>query len=220
MTDANSVAIVGMTLRSLVGAGVVGYLAGTVPSADIVARRVSRGSIDLRTTGTGNPGGANAMNVLGRRAGLTVMGADIAKGFIASNVGRVLAGAGGGHVAGTASVVGHCFPVWRGFRGGKGVGASAGQCLATFPAYFPIDLAVAAVTASVPWWKRRAFAATGAASACWVFFGLVWWVRRLPNLWGPKPGPGLPLASAASSAIILYRFAAARPPTAVRGATP
>jgi len=139
-----------------VRAGAVGYLVGTIPSADLVARRVSGGTVDLRAVGSGNPGGANALKMLGAKAGYTVMAADIAKGALASAIGRALGGAMGAQVGGTASVIGHCFPVWRRFRGGKGVGASVGQCLATFPAYFPIDLGAAAITAAVPRWRQRA----------------------------------------------------------------
>jgi glycerol-3-phosphate acyltransferase PlsY len=102
--------------------------------------------------------------------------------------------------------------VWNGFRGGKGVAASVGQCLATFPAYFPIDLAVAAATASSSRWRQRAFAATAVSSACWVLGALVWWRRGWPNLWGPRPSAALPVAAAASSAVIVRRFAAARRP--------
>ena len=96
--------------------------------------------------------------------------------------------------------------MWNGFRGGKGVAASVGQCLATFPAYFPVDLAVAGLTSASPRWRRRAYAATAVASACWVAGGVVWWRRGWPNLWGPAPTPALPLAAAASSAVILDRF--------------
>ena len=136
------------------GAALIGYLLGTIPTADIVSRRVSAGAVDLRSAGSGNPGGANAMAVLGPRAGTTVMVGDIGKGVLACAAGAVVAGRSGAHLAGTASVVGHCYPVWNGFHGGKGVAASVGQCLATFPAYFPIDLAVAAVTVSNPAWRR------------------------------------------------------------------
>ncbi|MEQ1701297.1 MAG: glycerol-3-phosphate acyltransferase [Ilumatobacteraceae bacterium] len=198
-----------MRLARFAGAGVLGYLIGTFPTADLVARRASGGTVDLRRAGTGNPGGANAVKVLGKRAGYTVMAGDVAKGALASAVGGLVAGPVGAHVAGSSSVIGHCFPVWNGFRGGKGVAASVGQCLATFPAYFPIDLAVAAVTAASPRWKQRAFAATLASSAAWVLGGLVWWRRGWRNLWGPRPSAALPLAAAVSSAVIAHRFIAA-----------
>lgn len=194
---------------SIVGAAAAGYLIGTFPTADLVARRASDGSIDLRVAGTGNPGGANAINVLGKKAGAVVIAGDIAKGAAASMIGGAVAGPLGAHVAGTSSVVGHCYPVWNGFRGGKGVAASVGQCLATFPAYFPIDAAVAVVTAAIPGWKRRAFSATVASSVCWVLGGLLWWRRKLPNAWGPHPTAALPLAAAVSSAVIIRRFTVA-----------
>lgn len=191
----------------ILAAAATGYVVGTVPSADLAARAASGGTVDLRLTGSGNPGGANARLVLGPRWGYAVMAADIAKGAFACRVGQRFSGSAGAHVAGTASVIGHCFPAWSGFKGGKGVGCSVGQCLATFPAYFPIDLATAALTAAGPW-RRRAFAGTAAASATWVACALLWWRRRLPNLWGPPPGPGLAIAAAASSAVIAQRFVA------------
>jgi glycerol-3-phosphate acyltransferase PlsY len=152
------------------------------------------------------------MKVLGPRAGITVMAGDIGKGAVAAALGAVVAGPVGGHLAGTAAVVGHCFPVWNGFRGGKGVAAGVGQCLVTFPAYAPVDVAVAALTAASPRWRRRSYASTVASSACWVLGALVWWRQRWPNLWGPRPTIALPLAAACSSAVILYRFATAVAP--------
>lgn len=190
-----------------------GYLAGTIPSADIASRLLTGGRVNLRQSGSGNPGGLNAAMILGTRAGLAVMAADIGKGAMASGIGRAIGGTIGANLGGTAAVVGHCFPIWQHFRGGKGVAASVGQCLATFPAYLPIDLAVAAGTASRIT-GRRAFTATAASSVCWVAGGLLWWRRRWPNLWGPPPTAMLPFASALSSAVILYKFATARPPAA------
>lgn len=198
-----------MRVRALLAAASAGYLLGTFPTADLVARRWSRGRVDLRSAGSGNPGSANATAVLGARAGATVLVGDIAKGAAASAVGAAVAGPIGAHIGGTASVVGHCFPIWTGFRGGKGVAASIGQCLATFPVYFPIDAAVGMATAAMPWWKQRAFGATVVSSACWVLGGVAWWRRGWGNAWGPRPTIALPLASAASSVVIVERFLAA-----------
>ena len=202
-----------MRPRSVFFAAAVGYFIGTFPTADLVARRVSGGSIDLRSAGSGNPGGANAVKLLGKRAGYTVMAGDIAKGALACGVGAMLGGPGGAHAAGSASVIGHCLPVWNGFRGGKGVATSVGQCLATFPAYFPIDVAVAAAVASNPRLKQRAFAATMVSSVAWVSGALVWWRQGRSNLWGPKAGPGLVVAATISSATIAAKFITARPLT-------
>lgn len=192
-----------------VASAVAGYLVGTIPSADITARLATGGSVDLRTRGSGNPGAVNAMDVLGKGWGYGILAADILKGALACAVGRRLAGDSGAHVGGTAAVVGHCFPVWTRFRGGKGVAVSVGQCVATFPAYVPVDLAVAW---GVGKWSGRALPGTAAASATWVAAGALWSARRWPNLWGPPPTAALPLASAVSSAVILYRFATAKRP--------
>lgn len=199
----------GVGLRELGGAAVVGYLAGTLPSADIAARLASAGRVDLRSAGSGNPGAANATAVLGPGWGGAVLAADIAKGAAACAAGRRLAGDGGGHLAGVAAVVGHCFPVWARFKGGKGVAVSVGQCLMTFPAYLPIDLAVAGLTATRRF-RHRAFASTAAASAAWITGAFLWWRRGWPNAWGPRPSAALPAAAAATSGIIVWRFASAQ----------
>lgn len=203
----------------LLAAAASGYLLGTVPAADAASRLASRGTADLRTAGTGNPGGANALVVLGKSWGYGVMAVDIAKGAAACGVGRRLAGDAGAHVAGTAAVVGHCFPAWNGFRGGKGVAASVGQCVATFPVYVPFDLGLAWLTATPRWSRKvgaRTMIATAVASSAWVAAAALWWRRGWPNAWAPRASAGLPLAAAASSAVIISRFAAA----ARRASTP
>jgi glycerol-3-phosphate acyltransferase PlsY len=196
----------------LVAAAGAGYLVGTIPSADVAARLAARAGggrppVDLRAAGSGNPGAANAIALLGKGWGYGVLVADVGKGAVASAAGRAIAGDGGAHMGGTAAVVGHCFPVWKRFRGGRGAATSSGQCLATFPVYFPVDLAVAIAVAM---WRRRALPATAVASALWVTAAVVWWRRGWPNAWGPKPTAGLPLAAAATSAIILGRFRSQR----------
>ena len=196
----------------MLSAAALGYLLGTFPTADLVARRVSSGTIDLRAQGSGNPGAANALKVLGKKAGATVMVGDISKGALASSIGGLVAGPAGAHIAGTASVFGHCFPVWNGFRGGKGVAAGIGQCLATFPAYLPIDLAIAGAVAATPALKQRSFTAAMISSSAWVVGALVWWRKGHGNLWGPKPGPGLAADATLSSAAIAYKFVMAREP--------
>lgn len=196
-----------MHRRNTFVAATTGYVIGLLPSAALAARLASNGEVDLRAAGTGNPGGANAAAVLGRRWGYAVMAADIAKGAVACRIGRRLGGDTGQHVAGVAAVVGHCYPVTHRFRGGKGVATSVGQCLATMPAYLPIDLGVATAVAAGPW-RHRAFPATMAASATWVAAGLIWWRRQLPNAWGGRPTIGHPAAAMASTAVIATRFLA------------
>lgn len=198
----------------MLAAGALGYVIGTFPTADLVARRASAGEVDLRSEGSGNPGSANALDVLGPAAGAAVLAGDVGKGALACVLGRAIAGPAGAHLAGTMAVVGHCYPLWSRGSGGKGVATSVGQCLTTFPAYFPIDATVAVVTAAIPGWRQRAFAATAVASACWVLSGVVWWRRGWSNAWGPPPTAALPLSAAVSSAVIVRRFLAAPPAAA------
>lgn len=196
----------GRTIAGVATAAGIGYLAGTFPSADVAGRLAARGT-DLRAEGSGNPGALNAAAVLGRRWGIAVLVADMAKGTAAGFAGRAVAGGPGGYAAAAGSIAGHIVPVWSGFRGGKGVATSAGACLAVFPAYFPIDAAVAATSAAA---SQRAERSIEVSCAVWTTAAVVWWRLRLPNAWGPHPGPGLPLFAATSSAMILAKFRAAR----------
>ncbi|HUP69613.1 MAG TPA: glycerol-3-phosphate acyltransferase [Acidimicrobiales bacterium] len=215
-----------MAVFRLVSAAASGYLVGSGPVADLTTRVVTGGKRSLRSEGTGNPGGANALVVLGKRWGYGIILADIVKGAAACRLGRRVAGDAGAHVAGTAAVIGHCFPVWSRFRGGKGVAVSLGQCAATFPPYVPVDLAVAWAAAAKRWPASRfsspTLAATVIASTVWVMASVLSWRRRWPNAWGPPPTALLPAAAAASSGVILSRFAAAaraaQPPEAGPGA--
>ncbi len=106
---------------------VLGYLIGSVDFAVLVAR--ARGG-DIYQMGSGNPGAANVLRNLGWRAALPVMLGDMAKGAGAAALGLWLGGSDpAGWAAGFAAVVGHCFPVWHRFRGGKGVATAFGVAL-------------------------------------------------------------------------------------------
>jgi glycerol-3-phosphate acyltransferase PlsY len=193
-------------LRALAMAAGAGYLLGSIPSADIATRLGRDGRIDLRTEGSHNPGALNAIEVLGKRRGYAVGVADIAKGAVATVIGRGIAGDLGAHVGGTAAVVGHCYPVWSGFRGGKGVASAVGQLLVTFPAAVPIEVAAGALGAAGRF-RQRSYVMTALLAAAWVGSGLVWWRQRRSNAWGTDPTLALPVAAAVSSAVVLHRFA-------------
>jgi glycerol-3-phosphate acyltransferase PlsY len=194
-------------------AGALGYLLGTVPSADVAAR-LAGGGHDVRQEGSGNPGAANAAAVLGSTWGVAVLAADMAKGALAGLAGRAIGGDPGAYAAASASIAGHVYPVWNGGRGGKGVATSAGATLAVFPVYFPVDLAVTVVGALR---SRRAEQATRLACAGWVAASLVAWRLRLGNAWGPAPSVGLVGFALSGSALILAAFARGREPVAVPG---
>jgi glycerol-3-phosphate acyltransferase PlsY len=109
----------------------VGYLLGSLPFGYWAGRL--RG-IDLRLAGSGNTGATNAMRVLGLKIGLPVMGLDIGKGVAAVVIAR---GLSDNHLvpvlAAAAAVAGHMYPLFLGFRGGKGVATGAGTALALVP---------------------------------------------------------------------------------------
>jgi len=196
--------------RPLVLAATLGYVLGTVPTADVVAsaisKRTSAAPTDLRAAGSGNPGAANVASLFGVPAGAAVFVGDAGKALAACRIALRFVGPAGANVAGTAAVVGHCYPVWNGFRGGKGVAASAGQMLGTFPAYLPVDIAIGLVMARTDRWKDRPTESTAVICALWVVLAAVWWRRGFPNAWAPRATGGLPLAAAASSAVIVRKF--------------
>lgn len=106
------------------------YLLGTFPSADLVARRYG---VDVTKEGSGNPGASNVVRLLGWKAGALVLGLDAAKGAIAAGVGLAIDGHRGAWILGVAAVVGHVFPVWRRFKGGRGVATGAGVFVVVYP---------------------------------------------------------------------------------------
>ncbi|MBS1115879.1 MAG: hypothetical protein H6Q87_263 [candidate division NC10 bacterium] len=126
-----------------------GYLLGSIPFGVVVAR--GAGGVDLRRVGSGNIGATNVLRAVGKgAAALTLLG-DIGKGALAVGLAR-WTGAGAALVAavGLAAVLGHLFPVWAGFRGGKGVATTLGVVLGAMPSVGGLLLvtwvAVAAVT--------------------------------------------------------------------------
>ncbi len=187
-------------------AAAAGYLIGGILSADIAARlhrRRTAHSVDLRAVGSGNPGGANALANLGKGWGVAVILGDIAKGAVGAQAGRIIAGDAGAYLAATTTVLGHCFPATAGFKGGKGVGTSAGTTLVCFPAYVPIDVAMVATSFIA---SKHAGKATAISSGVFVVAALAWKVFRWPNAWGTKPTWGLPAYAVATTAVIGYKF--------------
>ena len=196
-------------LPRLLLAAASGYLLGTLPSADVAARLTTGGDVDLRSSGSRNPGGVNAIRLLGKTPGRAVIVADVAKGYAACACGRLAGGDLGAHVAGVAAVAGHCYPVWTRFEGGKGVATSFGQCLYTFPAFAPLQMATAVAATRIPGVQQRALVSAGAASAAWLAASVLWWRRGLSNSWGPSPTVALPLATATTVLLVGSAFARA-----------
>ncbi|MFT7679503.1 MAG: glycerol-3-phosphate acyltransferase PlsY [Planctomycetota bacterium] len=121
------------------GALLASYFLGAVPFGLLVVRLVK--GLDLRTVGSGNIGATNAMRVLGKPLGTFVFLLDCLKGYVpAVWLGSLAAGPDSGLVpailCATAAVFGHCFPVYLGFKGGKGVATASGALLALEPLVF------------------------------------------------------------------------------------
>lgn len=131
---------------------VIAYMIGTVPFGVIVARAV--GASDPRTKGSGNIGSTNVLRVAGKGAAAATLVLDVAKGLIAVWMAKSWIPDQTTpwiQVAGTAVVLGHTFPVWTGFRGGKGVATGIGALFGLSPAL--------------------------AAGACLVWAGVLAWFR-------------------------------------------
>jgi glycerol-3-phosphate acyltransferase PlsY len=127
---------------------VVAYLVGAIPVGFIVARGV--GGMDIRRAGSGNIGATNVLRTLGKLPAVLTLLGDIAKGVVAVSAARALVPAPWGASAGAViAIVGHCWPVFLRFRGGKGVATGFGAFLVLTPwATAPTALVWVAVTAS------------------------------------------------------------------------
>ena len=111
---------------------VIAYLLGSIPFAYIAGRLHG---VDLRTVGSGNLGATNVFRTLGRTVGVVVMILDIAKGAAAVLIAQWLAGGAWWPLAaGALAILGHVFPVWTGFKGGKGVAVAGGALIGLVPA--------------------------------------------------------------------------------------
>ena len=126
---------------------IVSYLLGSIPFGYIAGRIAG---IDIRTAGSGNVGATNVVRILGKRYGYPVFALDVLKGFGAVKISMVMSGQHlewnspeiSGMVGAIFSVLGHVFPCWLKFKGGKGVATAAGALLALMPIATLIGVAV------------------------------------------------------------------------------
>jgi glycerol-3-phosphate acyltransferase PlsY len=167
----------------------LGYLAGSVPFAFLLARRAG---IDVRVAGSGNVGAANVMRTTGTGRAIAVMSLDVAKGAAAVALAQL--GSGGAALAaatGAAAVVGHIYPVWLRFHGGKGVAVAAG----VFAVLAPVATAVAAALFVATVWLTR-YVSLGSIAAT---------LALPPAAWLAGAPSVVVSAAAGSAALILFR---------------
>jgi glycerol-3-phosphate acyltransferase PlsY len=173
------------------------YLLGSV-SFSVVLVKVLHG-LDVRTVGSGNAGATNAMRAAGKKAGVAVLVLDVIKGVTAVAVPRALEAPPS--VIGSAAVavvLGHVFPLFFGFRGGKGVATSAGALGTLAPVAMGLGLVV---FAAVVLWKRYVSLASIVTALLFPF--LVALVSRLG--WGEPGGPWLVLPAAGIALLIVFK---------------
>ena len=120
--------------------GAVGYLLGSIPGGVIMARLMGLG--DLRNIGSGNIGATNVLRTGNKKAAAMTLVFDAGKGAVAVLAARQFAAEDAVQLAALMAFVGHCFPVWLGFRGGKGVATYLGILLALV---WPMGLAACAI---------------------------------------------------------------------------
>jgi len=166
---------------------IAAYAIGSIPFALILARRW--GTRDLRRIGSGNLGAANVWRVTGATAGVLVALLDIAKGAAGVLVAEQLnGGAATPAAAGVAAVVGHIYPVWLGFRGGKGVATSCG----VFAVLTPLAILPALAVFFVSVWITK-----------YVSVGSVLASLALPPAAYATGGPEPAIAAAAAVAVLI-----------------
>ncbi len=119
---------------------IIGYLIGSIPFGIVITRALGLG--DLRSIGSGNIGATNVLRTGHKGAALATLLLDSGKGAVAVLLARHFGGETAGIAAGAAAFLGHCFPVWLGFRGGKGVATFLGTLIAM---YWPVGLIACAI---------------------------------------------------------------------------
>ena len=174
----------------------VAYLLGSIPFGLILGKMF--GAADVRKEGSGNIGATNVARVAGPLAGILTLVLDAAKG--AATV--LLAGRYSNDsatwmmIAGLAALVGHCFPVWLKFKGGKGVATAAGVYLALCPAAFLGGLILFILV--VVFWRYVSLGSIAAAAAMPLL---------LYFLWAPHhaPPPIISFGALAVAILIVYK---------------
>ncbi len=149
-------------------AALLGYLLGTIPFGLLLTRAAGLG--DIRKIGSGNIGATNVLRTGNKALAAATLLLDGIKGATAVLVGLHLAGANGAFAGGLAAVLGHMFPVWLKFRGGKGVATGFGVL---FAAAWPAGLGAGAVWLAIFFASR--ISSAGALAAFAVAPLLAWW---------------------------------------------
>ena len=187
--------ILGLNLfnPAVLAALAIGYLLGSIPFGLLLTRMSGRG--DIRAIGSGNIGATNVLRTGSKKLAAATLLGDALKGTVAVIVGGALAGSDGAIMGGFAAFIGHLFPVWLKFRGGKGVATYVGITLGL---YWPAFLVFAATWLGAAAITRHssvgALSASVVTTVAFFFFGhpqfgvlfvlitLLLWMRHAENI--------------------------------------
>lgn len=179
-------------------AALLGYLIGSLPTAGLLGRLWG---IDLRSQGSGNPGTANALRTSGPWLAAAVLVVEASKGYAAVSLGDWLAAGPGAVAAGLGAVAGNVYNLWYRFRGGKGLGISAGVLAALWPlVLLPVVIVITVGMVAT----RSSGTAALVAMASLVASSLLWPVTGWPT-GGMVSGGRLTALSLGIAAIITWK---------------
>lgn len=182
-----------MTLLSI---PIAAYLLGSIPFGLLLARAFGRG--DVRKVGSGNIGATNVARAAGLLAGILTLVLDAAKGAGAVLLAEKLANdsATWMMIAAFAALLGHCFPVWLKFKGGKGVAAAAGIFLVLSP--LACLAAVILFLLVVIFWRYISLGSVSSAAAMPLLIYFLWAPRHAPP-------PAVTVGAVAAALVIIYK---------------
>lgn len=147
---------------ALILTALLGYLLGSVPFGLVITRALGLG--DVRKIGSGNIGATNVLRTGSKPAALATLVLDGGKGAVAVLIARAFAGEDAAQMAGLSAFLGHLYPVWLGFKGGKGVATFLGTVIALA---WPVGLAACATwLAAAVVTRRSSLGALVAAALC------------------------------------------------------
>lgn len=119
---------------------IISYFIGSIPFSFLIPKYI--GQVDIRKVGSGNTGTTNVVRTLGLKVGVLAFIGDFLKGVLPTLIGLMALGTKGAIIGGGLAVLGHCYPVWLKFKGGKGIATSAGVLVVLTPNVFFILLAL------------------------------------------------------------------------------
>jgi len=175
---------------------IAAYILGSIPFGLLLTRLI--GDADVRKEGSGNIGAANVARVAGTLPGILTLILDAAKGAAAVLLAEHLSNESAGWmmIAGFAALVGHCFPIWLNFKGGKGVATAAGLFLVLCPLAFLGSLLLFILV--VAFWRYVSLGSIAAAAAMPLLIYFLWAPRHAPP-------PVITFGALAVALLIVYK---------------